>query len=73
MEETAILASTNDSVVLDGFVLLEACHSEFPDRAYKAELTGKNISQVVYEDMIFFKRLSYADFGDNQLSLEDVS
>ena len=50
-------------VVLDGFVLLEACRVEDPDEAEKAVLEGCAIT----EDLSFFKKLTHLDLGDNRV------
>ena len=56
-------------VVLDGFVLLEACRCEDPDEAEKAVLEGCGISSVISEDLTFFRKLSHLDLGDNNVPL----
>ena len=56
-------------VVLDGFVLLEACRCEDPDEAEKAVLEGCGISSVISEDLSFFRKLSHLDLGDNRVPL----
>ena len=56
-------------VVLDGFVLLEACRCEDPDEAEKAVLEGCGISSVISEDLSFFRKLSHLDLGDNRVAL----
>ena len=56
-------------VVLDGFVLLEACRCEDPDEAEKAVLEGCGITSVISEDLSFFRKLSHLDLGDNRVPL----
>ena len=48
-------------VVLDGFVLLEACRCEDPDEAEKAVLEGCGITSVISEDLSFFRKLSHLE------------
>ena len=56
-------------IVLDGFVLLEACRCEDPDEAEKAVLEGCGITSVISEDLSFFRKLSHLDLGDNRVPL----
>ena len=60
-------------VVLDGFVLLEACRVEDPDEAEKAVLEGCGISSVISEDLSFFRKLTHLDLGDNQVQLASLA
>lgn len=60
-------------VVLDGFVLLEACRCEDPDEAEKAVLEGCGISSVISEDLSFFRKLSHLDLGDNRVPLASLA
>ena len=60
-------------VVLDGFVLLEACRCEDPDEAEKAVLEGCGITSVISEDLSFFRKLSHLDLGDNQVPLATLA
>ena len=57
---------------LDGFMLLEACHVEFPDEARRADLSGCGVGGVSAEDMPYFSNLSYLDLGDNAAPLEPL-
>ncbi len=67
------LPPPDPEVVLDGFVLLEACRVEDPDEAEKAVLEGCGISSVVSEDLSFFKRLTHLDLGDNHVQLASLA
>ena len=67
------LPPPDPEVVLDGFVLLEACRVEDPDEAEKAVLEGCGISSVVSEDLAFFKRLTHLDLGDNHVQLASLA
>ena len=60
-------------VVLDGFVLLEACRCEDPDEAEKAVLEGCGITSVISEDLSFFRKLSHLDLGDNRVPLASLA
>jgi len=60
-------------VILDGFVLLEACRVEDPEEADKAVLEGCGISTVVCEDLTFFRKLTHLDLGDNHVQLCDLA
>ncbi|CAK8993782.1 X-ray radiation resistance-associated protein 1 [Durusdinium trenchii] len=58
--------------LLDGFVLLQAAHVEFPDRATKARLTDKGIDRVLEDDLLYFERLVHLDLGENQVGMEQL-
>eukprot|EP00966_Prymnesium_polylepis_P013988 322484-Prymnesium_polylepis.1 len=60
-------------VVLDGFVLLEACRVEDPEEADKAVLEGCGISSVIGEDLTFFRKLTHLDLGDNHVQLRELA
>ena len=60
-------------MVLDGFVLLEACRCEDPDEAEKAVLEGCGITSVISEDLSFFRKLSHLDLGDNRVPLASLA
>ena len=60
-------------IVLDGFVLLEACRVEDPDEAEKAVLEGCGISSVISEDLSFFRKLTHLDLGDNRVQLASLA
>ena len=56
--------------LLDGFLLLEACHVEFPDEATPAVLHSRNVADVAPEDLQYFNNLAYLDLGANRVRLE---
>ena len=56
--------------LLDGFLLLEACHVEFPDEATRAVLHSRNVADVAPEDLQYFNNLAYLDLGANRVRLE---
>ncbi|GBG33089.1 Leucine-rich repeat-containing protein 59 [Hondaea fermentalgiana] len=58
---------------LDGFLLLEASGAEYPDEATSAKLVDKGLNEVVSEDLRYYSRLSFADFGENQLKIQDLT
>ena len=60
-------------IVLDGFVMLEACRVEDPEDAEKAVLEGCGISEVICEDLTFFRKLTHLDLGDNHVMLHDLA
>ena len=51
--------------LMDGFLLLEACHVEFPDEATRAVLHSMNVADVAPEDLQYFNNLAYLDLGAN--------
>jgi hypothetical protein len=56
--------------LLDGFMLLEACHVELPDEARRADVNGKDIGDVAKEDLQYFTNLAYLDAGDNRVPFD---
>ena len=65
--------SVEASIVLDGFLLLEAARVEDPEEAERIVLEGCGLSRVVAEDLAFFTRLTHLDLGDNGVELEDLA
>ena len=55
---------------LDGFLLLERGHVEFPEDLEQINLCGFRLTNVVDQDLTYFTNLAAADFGENELSLE---
>eukprot|EP00939_MAST-03C_sp_MAST-3C-sp1_P002491 g2491.t1 len=60
------------SFTLDGFLLVEAGHVEFPDELDLVDLSGKRLREVVPQDLEFFARLKMIDLGENELTLEQL-
>jgi hypothetical protein len=58
--------------LLDGFMLLEACHVELPDEARRADVNGKDIGDVAKEDLQYFTNLAYLDIGDNRAPFDPL-
>ncbi|TMW55917.1 hypothetical protein Poli38472_008565 [Pythium oligandrum] len=58
------------SKTLDGFMMLDCCHVEFPDELTQAVLSGQEIKHVVAEDLLFFTNLVRLDMSDNEAPFE---
>jgi Leucine-rich repeat (LRR) protein len=58
---------------LDGFILLERGHVEFPEELEQVDLCGFRLTNVVEQDLSYFTNLKAADFGENELSIESLS
>ena len=52
---------------LNGFLLLYSCRVKLPHEAIRSKLSSMNITEVVEEDLEFFKKLTYLDISDNNV------
>lgn len=59
--------------MLDGFMLLYSCRVKLPQEAVKSRLTSSHISDVVEDDLLYFKNLVYLDISDNEIRMEQLS
>ena len=57
-------------VKMDGFYLMKMSKCEVPHEVVKLNLNGKNIHDVVQDDMKFFNNLIDLDLSENQLTFE---
>jgi len=57
---------------LDGFLLLAAGGSQFPNDIIKCNLSSLNIVEIVSDDLSYFLYLNELDLSDNQLDHEKV-
>lgn len=71
--DTLVRADTKDGVVLDGFMLLEACGVKDPADATEVIVNDSNVVGVVADDLAFFTNVTFADFGENELPLSDLT
>ncbi len=55
---------------MDGFYLMKMSKCEVPHEVVKLNLNGKNIHDVVQDDMKFFNNLIDLDLSENQLTFE---
>jgi len=71
-QKTAEIKITDEGLLdeLDGFLLLEATGSEFPEDAQQVMLVDKRLASVVEDDLPYFSELIIADVSENNLSLE---
>ena len=67
-----MMSDNNELVVLDGFMLLDACHVEFPDEASQVALCSLGISDIVEDDLQYFTSLYSIDLSDNQVCVHQT-
>ena len=60
-------------VKMDGFFLMKVSKCEVPHEVVKLNLNGRNIHEVVNEDLKFFNNLIDLDLSENQLSLDQLT
>ena len=54
-------------------MLLYSCRVKLPQEAVKSRLTSSHISDVVEDDLLYFKNLVYLDISDNEIRMEQLS
>jgi Zn-finger protein len=57
-------------VKMDGFYIMKMSKCEVPHEVIKLKLVGKNIHEVVNEDLKFFNNLIDLDLSENHINFE---
>eukprot|EP00753_Platysulcus_tardus_P019707 PLAT7453.1.p1 GENE.PLAT7453.1~~PLAT7453.1.p1 ORF type:complete len:633 (+),score=285.81 PLAT7453.1:52-1899(+) len=58
--------------LLDGFLLLHTAGVELPDDVVRAVVNGRELTDVVEEDLPHFGNLVYLDAGDNEVGMQSL-
>lgn len=53
-------------------MLLYSCRVKLPHEALKSKVSGMNITDVVEDDLIYFKNLLFLDISDNEIWIEQL-
>lgn len=59
--------------ILDGFAINVACRVKMPHLAIRAKLASSNYSDVIEEDLAFFKNLTHLDLSDNCVQMHQLT
>jgi len=60
-------------VKMDGFYLMKVSKCEFPHEVVKLNLCGKNIQEIVNEDLKFFNNLIDLDLSENKVNFDNIT
>ena len=60
-------------VKMDGFYIMKISKCEVPHEVVKLNLTGKNIHEVVNDDLKFFNNLIDLDLSENFISFDQLT
>lgn len=71
-ERKACVTGGADGVVLDGFLILNACEADDPEEVMAVTLQASQLTSSVREDLLYFTALKTLDVSDNQLCMGDV-
>lgn len=58
---------------MDGFYIMKMSKCEVPHEVVKLKLNGRNIHEVVNEDLKFFNNLIDLDLSENKVTLEQLT
>ena len=58
---------------MDGFYIMKISKCEVPHEVVKLNLTGKNIHEVVNDDLKFFNNLIDLDLSENFVSFDQLT
>jgi Leucine-rich repeat (LRR) protein len=70
--EIELTSKSSEGVLLDGFMLLEACGVQDPSDARECVLNDSNIVSAAREDLSYFSHLRFLDLGENGVRLRDL-
>lgn len=71
-KKEAGVSSPQRGIVMDGFLLLDACRVELPHEALVAKVQGLGITDVAEEDLKYFSNLMVMDVSDNRIAMEQL-
>ena len=57
---------------MDGFYIMKMSKCEVPHEIIKLKLVGKNIQEIVNDDLKFFNNLIDLDLSENQVNFDQI-